>query len=623
MLLRMLGYTVSDVGPFWPNDYIAKAESLDLNEGASSYGASDAIKRGDAAILLLNTLQASPKDGDALLMHNISKSVEDSILLSTDETDSDLRKGQASFYESGSIITRPMQDTLDKALIGTRGTVLFDKNTPSKVRAFVPDSGNVEIVEVGQSKVDSLESKDGQTYKVPRKTQVVLNGELLDYGESYFDLNGRTVNLYYDSEQQLELISVAYGATESRGFLYGTENSANIPQNYKILKNGVEITRDSIQKYDFVSINGASRTAVVTDRRVTGYLEDAAPSFGYPEKIRILGHDFHVTESASASFRDMKYNDKITLLLDSNGNVQAALPASQVSADMVGVFARADGKTATVELMNNIKITGTVDQDTADTLIGRFVRVTPGKSGRMTLSDSNVSSKVNGDWSISAQTLGSKTVSPSVKIYESVHDSAPAVPISIDDIGENLIPSKKIRATIADTSGNIVGVVLDDVTGYGWQYGIGSSSRNVLPVEGRDDDASYTTYAVILTCWSEDDAGEYVSTKKTYPTLSLPSGLASTPIGVPRGMDLYDTKNFLPVKKLKNLGTVSVSAFDGSDGVRTASGYYPLQKDIGVYIADYQKMVSLRDAKSNFTSFTLYADDTLENGGRVRVITAD
>ncbi len=35
MLLRMLGYTESDIGPFWPTDYIARAKSLGLTEGVS------------------------------------------------------------------------------------------------------------------------------------------------------------------------------------------------------------------------------------------------------------------------------------------------------------------------------------------------------------------------------------------------------------------------------------------------------------------------------------------------------------------------------------------------------------------------------------------------------------
>ncbi|MGE4548879.1 MAG: S-layer homology domain-containing protein [Intestinibacillus sp.] len=629
MLLRMLGYTVDDVGPFWPNDYIAKAESLKLTQGAASYGANDVVKRGDAAILLLNTLQASPKEGDKLLMNNVAaSSVEGSILLATSETDGDLRSGQATFYESSSIITRPMEGMLDKSLVGTRGTVLFDKTTTSKVRAFVPETGDMDTVDVKQARASELESEDGQKYKVPRSAQVVLDGELLDYSESYFDLTGRTLNLYYDSDHQLELMSVAYEGAEADGFVYGTSTAGNIPQGYSIAKNGVTIGRESLKKYDLIITNPETRTVTVSDRRVTGYLQDASPAYAYPEKVTVLGKEFSVTEAASAYFKNMKYNDKITLLLDSYGNVQAAFPASEVSASMVGVFTKKNGTEATVELTNSVKISGTVDQDTADNLIGQLVSVTAGTDDKLYLSRYSLSGRTSGSWAVAGGTLGSKKVSANVRVYEMVAEKAPAVSVSIDDIRLDTVPSGKIRGTLTDTSGSVTGIVLDDVTGYGWQYGIGSGNRiqgdliEKFGDETGDPEYNYN-YSVVLTCWAEDDDGTYASIKKTYPVISLPSGLSGNPIGIPRGMGQYgDVKVFLPTKKLTSVGTVGLSAFDTSEGVKTTGGYYPLQENIGAYVPDYKKMVSLREAKANFTEFTLYADDTPENGGMIRIIIA-
>lgn len=628
MLLRMLGYTVEDVGPFWPNDYIAKAEALRLNEGAASYGANDVVKRGDAAVMLLNTLQASPKEGDKLLMHSVaSNSIDNSILLATYETDSDLRNGQASFYEGGTIINRPMEGTLDKSVVGTRGTVLFDKTTTSKVRAFVPDSGNVETVDVKQARVDSLESEGGQKYKVPRKTQVVLDGELLDYGETYFDLSDRTLNLYYDSGHQLELISVAYEGAESGAFVYGTAASGNIPQGYTVIKNGVEIGREEIKKYDLVTVNPETRTVTVSDRRVTGCLEDASPAYGYPEKVKLLGREFNVAEGASGYFKNMKHNDKVTLLLDTYGNVQAAFPASEVSGAMVGVYTKKNGTDVTVELLNGVKVSGKADKDTADNLVGQMVSVTGGTDGKIYLSRYNMSSRISGDWSIEAGTIGSKKVASNVKIYEMVADKAPVTAIDADDILRGTVKSGEIRTTLTDTSGNVIGIVLDDVTGYGWQYGIASINSTKGDIIGKFEDEEgepeYNyNYSVSLTCWAENDDGEYASAKKTYQVLSTPSGM-SGPVGIPRGMDQYaDTKIFLPVKKLTVAGSVGLDAFDASDGVKTRDGYYPLQKDIGVYVSDYKKMISLREAKANFKEFTLYADAKPEDGGMIRMIIA-
>lgn len=628
MLLRMLGYTVADVGPFWPNDYIAKAESLKLNEGAAPYGANDVVKRGDAAVMLLNTLQANPKEGDKLLSHSVaSNSIDNSILLGTYETDNDLRNGQASFYESGTIINRPMEGVLDKSLVGTRGTVLFDKTTTSKVRAFVPESGDVDTIKVKQARPEELEAEDGQKYKVPRKVQVVLDGELLEYGETYFDLSDRTLNLYYDSGHVMELISVAYEGAEQNAFVYGTASSGGIPQGYAIVKNGVEIGREDLKKYDLITVNPETRTVTASDRRVTGCLQDASPSYAHPEKVKMLGREFNVTESASRYFSKMKYNDKVTFLLDSNGNVQAAFPASDVSANMVGVYTSKSGASVTVELVNGIKVSGVADQDTADNLVGQLVSVTGSTNGKMYLSRYNLSGKAYGDWSIAGGTLGNKPVASNVKIYEMVTDKAPATPMDTEDILRDTISAKEIRTTLLDSSGSVVGIVLGDVTGYGWQYGIayGNAVKGEQTAgfdEGREPEYNYT-YSVTLTCFAENDNGEFESMQKTYQVDSLPGGLSSGPVGIPRGMDLYqNTKISLPVKKLTALSSVKLDAFDGADGVKTRGGYYPLQKDIGVYVPDYRKMVSLREAKLNFTDFTLYVDDTAENGGMVRMILA-
>ena len=103
MLLRMLGYTEEDVGPFWPADYIAKAQAVGLTEGVSVTDAKSAVKRSDAAILLLNTLNAPLKDdAGATLMDNLaSATVDGGILLATSETDSSLAANEALFFEDG------------------------------------------------------------------------------------------------------------------------------------------------------------------------------------------------------------------------------------------------------------------------------------------------------------------------------------------------------------------------------------------------------------------------------------------------------------------------------------------------------------------------------------------
>ena len=78
----------------------------------------------------------------------------------------------------------------------------------------------------------------------------------------------------------------------------------------------------------------------------------------------------------------------------------------------------------------------------------------------------------------------------------------------------------------------------------------------------------------------------------------------------------------LDTLKLTLIDTVKPSAFDGSSGVRTKDGYYELAENIGVYVSEQNRFVSLQTAKSNYTSFRVYANKTAENGGKIRVIVA-
>ncbi len=69
------------------------------------------------------------------------------------------------------------------------------------------------------------------------------------------------------------------------------------------------------------------------------------------------------------------------------------------------------------------------------------------------------------------------------------------------------------------------------------------------------------------------------------------------------------------------MDTVGLDAFDGADGVRTASGYYPLSEEVQVYLSGQRKFVTLNQAKADYEKFTLYAERTPDKGGKIRVIT--
>lgn len=619
MLLRMLGYGVTDVGAFWPQDYIAKAESLGMREHVKAYAANDTLQRGDAAVMLLNALQATPKEGNALLYSTVSETkAEDSILLATSETDSDLTTGQAQFFENGTLITRRTTKLPDQSLIGQRGTVLFDKENDGKVIAFLPDTNDTEVLTTTTTNVSSFDTTNGKNYKIANDTPVVINGEIRTYAESYFDLANKTLQVYYDADSKIELI-VRQSAQSSHTFVYGTATAANIPSGYTLYKNGTPIGSGSLAKYDLITLDAKEKKAYASDSRVTGYLREASPTFSNPSKIKVLGQTFTVSDQGAAYFRRMQYNDKITLLLDENGIVCAAYPAADVSAPMIGQYVSQSDGTAAVDLLNGIRVSGNVTDEELQIYLGRMVQVSEQKDATLSMSGYHYRDGTRDIWDLDANTIGSHIVSNQVRIFEALDndsDVSKAEEIYVSEIHKkdiltNRVPANKIRSLLMDSSGTVTAIFLDDYTGDGWQYGMASISSSES-----DEYNSIVRKTVSLKTYL-DGEGKTV----TYNATEYAKNPSGSVIGLPKDTaNVNGTVSKLPVKKLEVVGQVSVDAFDGETGVRTSSGYYPLEEDAGVYVADYGKMIALREAKSHCSSFTLYADTDTPQGGKIRVI---
>ena len=85
MLLRMLGYKESDIGPFWPADYIAQANALGLTQGVSikrRQNTGHPCGRRDHAAQYARHLDALGRTGGLALISRVSSStVENCILL--------------------------------------------------------------------------------------------------------------------------------------------------------------------------------------------------------------------------------------------------------------------------------------------------------------------------------------------------------------------------------------------------------------------------------------------------------------------------------------------------------------------------------------------------------------
>lgn len=648
MLLRMLGYKEEDVGPFWPADYIAQAQAIGLTDGVTIADARAAVKRGDAAVLLLNALNTDKKgeEGSTLLDKVASSTVKDCILLETGKTYSALAADAALFYEDGVVDTespRKTAGTLDSSMIGVYGTIVIGKGSSKVAVGVIPNGNKTEAYEVVNAAADRIVTTNG-TLRPDRKTKLYISREhaMNEYENVWANLqSGDTLTLYYNEYGVLQLMAVLPKMTAgaAHSFVYGLATSRRIPAEYTIIKNGAKIDASKLKKYDVVTLDAANRQAIVSDTKLSGKYQTDSTTYSHPSQVKILGKDFEVSSEAAATFKDMKLNDYITLLFDADGNVAAAYPKKDVSAEMQGIVTKIDAEKATVTLTNGLTLRDiSIAKDVKTDVMGRLVTVSQSGEGADLIRRA-LSGKTAGNWSVAEGKLGSNAVSSKVRVYEEVLSGAPLNAINVSDIDLTSVPASQIKYTVQDNAGTVTNIVLGDVTGESWIYGIGygkkikgnfyppadSGYSDMQPEEQEEYQRKHPeyysyTYAVVPKYWQD---GKMVDDKE-YRVPSLPSGLNGHPIGIPRGYSTDESivNTSLDTLKLTLIDTVKPSAFDGSSGVRTKDGYYELAENIGVYISEQNRFISLQTAKSNYTSFRVYANKTAENGGKIRVIVA-
>lgn len=626
MLLRMLDYTTADVGPIWPTDYITKAQSLNLTKGAQTHGENDSITRADAAIMLRNALRTPTKGGQKLYTAlSGSTPIENSILLATPETDPSMTAGQIRFYENGEIVTRPGANTIDSALIGSRGIVLFDKTATNKVRSFLPEVSQRETYEVVRAERQQLVTADGGAIPVGRKVPVVVGGELHDYIEAWYDIHAKDrVSLYYDNEHNLELISIDTVLSAGESYVWGMDNFS-LPNGYRIERNGVTIERGDLKKYDVVTLNPTTQTAFVSNARITGLYEEASPSFRFPEKIKVLATEFTVSEDAAPTFDKTKLGEKVTLLLDSNHNVRAAVPESELSAPMHGIVTASSENEITVQLFNGLTVKGPTEKTIHNVAVGQMVNLSQDNQGNLHVMENTRPAANPGDWIVSRGVLGSKPVAPDVQVFERTNKDAPLYQIKPEEIGTDVISGKNVESVITDPSGTVIAMVLNDATGESWVWGAVEGVSEVVDTRiiGTPGEPNYKEfpiydYKVKITTLEDGKEKSY-----TIDVEEQVEGLSGKPIplGLPRAALSNTGEMNLISKQPIRVGAASLAAFDGYTSVKYNDTVWRISENIPVWNTRTNHFMTLRQAKADFDAFNLYADAPLEKGGQIRLIT--
>ncbi len=534
--LRLLGYTTDQVGPFWPEDYMALGERLGLLDGVSG-DPDHALTRGEAALLLYALLGQSDSAGKDYIDNLCTSKVENAVLLDADAQSGDGTEGMVEVYANQNLSWYEPAAELD-GLAGSRGTLLLDQS--GRVSGFLPDD-TVCYTIIPES---VTANRINGSYAVSGTTPVVLGDTLTTFENCWYDLTDcPQLTLYYNQSGNLELVAATERTT-----------------------------------YEGVTL--------------TGYYEAASPNPSTPDAITLLGMELAVEESAVSSLSAFSVGDKITVTLDGDGAVVSAAAGGQTA--LYGVLGEGQ-----VELTCGLTARGTVSGSAG---AGDLVKVTA--SGVGELSVSQVSGGSSLDLNVSGRTLGAIPLADNVRIYERAGASV-VTEISLDDIQTATVKAADIDFYATDGDGRVSVLLLDDVTGSAYTYGL-------LTVGSRTESGggmSYTNRTVKV----ENSGG----TTQEYITGQPASD------GVMGGIAVSSEGKAVSIMTLSEAESVSQSAFEGLDAVVIDGVRVPISDTAQGYNSDTERWVTLSQARAYSDTFTVYYSGAPGVDAVVRVIATE
>ena len=466
--LRLLGYTEADVGPFWPEDYIAKAGKVGLLEGLTTQTGED-LDRGQAVLLLYNLLRLPTAQGKTFALGLGNSWVEEAVLLDNDAEAADGTLHTAQVYAKGTLAWYEQSAGIDDLLVHRQGVLLLDKT--GKTMGFLPNDGVCKTIVAEKAAASAVTDTGGNRYEVSSSAPVILDGERAAYSETWYDLEGRELTLYYAESGGVTLIS------------------ASDPQRYE----GILLT---------------------------GYYEDAQPNAADPNTVTLLGHTFSVAEDA-VGLSELSVGEKITISLNGAGEVLRAWGAEEKRATVVAVldsagrgnFTHVSGLSLSAEISNSSK---------AEELEGCLVRVNPSGMGKASVSALSGGSGQKLD--VKGRTLGSLPLAENVKIYDQV-GSAPVVEIVLEDILTDTVSADKITYAGTNERGEVDLLLLKNATQDAYTYGI---YRTATASSGQKGSADYFEWKTVAI---ESGAGTSAYCASTQSVQNTFGGMAVTADG--------------------------------------------------------------------------------------------
>lgn len=628
MFLRILGYTDEDFGSSWPNGQVGIAKNIGVLDNIDK-GIGDELTRRDMAAMAYNTLKATKKGSQGAYIGTFNRTiVDDVVLISTMNEDSSIQEGKI-FTSAG---TYNVSDTLDTSNIGKRGSMVLRNN--DTVVSFIPNSlskGNDEQM------VYSALGDGIVTYKNGSFSQIDINADTVFYKDSQ-KVNatsalttlemGDILRISYKSNGEVDYIMCTKGSTIGPKTVNSSDWYASFgaDSSLTVMRDGVKSSVSEVKTNDIAYYLKELNIALVYSKKVTGIYESATPNKDAPTSVTVSGITYNLEGvnafSKLSSSGMFNYGDTVTLLLGRSGEVADVLTSSNVSNKVYGFLSSVgtkettvSGSTATKPYAKVVLPSGEVCEYITDknysSLLNSVVTVKL-DGGTASLTRYNSNNNIYGKfvWSAPYHALGDNLVSEDVKIIETTSVSSLETALVGSVYPQRLngitISSGNILYTSKNSKGEIDTIILNDLTGDLYTYGIMTKVKNNSM--GNSLSGSY----------------EYI-TNGVYTTLSTQNKTFSTSLNQAVKIKT-DGRTAISLTPLTKLSGSKITDINGAT-LSIASNSYTMSDKVQIYLkksltsTDYSMLTTdeLLDMIDDYSA-AVYTDKVYSAGGRIRII---
>lgn len=376
----------------------------------------------------------------------------------------------------------------------------------------------------------------------------------------------------------------------------------------KVYRNGSPATLSNVQNYDVVYWNASMGTVWAYAKKATGPIQAIAPDRAEPTSVTVAGRTYPIeTSSAAYALSDLgQYHlgDTVTLLLGRSGGVAAVADVSASAGERVGVVTAVEktsypdgsGGTYTAQAVTLLATDGQTYQYQVQGSykVGSLVRATvAAQGGQVTLrglGGASLSGKVNKE----GTKLDKYAFAQGAEVLD-ISEGRGAV-IYPSRLAGLSLDRGEIKYYSLNPQGEIETLILNDVTGDAYQYGI--ITRFEEAGEGMSRLCTYQ--------YDVGGVGYTFSGSTRFPATGGPVRILGDPANPDR---LY------PLTAAKAGQLVGNQFVSGSQKYTLSDNVAVYEQRGGQYF-----LSSLARAEESQGSLTAWYDKAEADGGRIRVI---